>query len=179
MNQPIKKEGRSIGMIITALAVVAVLCVAPIGSYIFLKGGFDYRLESLNQLQPKELDDQLSDLVATHAPFQGNARLIHIPGSEENDELVVLREIDNQIVDRSRFDIISFASNNSTEKNKIDFKVAPSVQSETQYVLIDTSNIVRGTYAFEETVGKEIIRHLSVVIPLPPQREISLNREKN
>ncbi len=165
-------------VMISAIAVAVVLCVAPIGSYLFLKGGFQYRLESLNQLVPKDIDPELQMLISEYAPFKGNARLIHVPGTSEKEELSVLDDIDDQIVDRERFDIYSFSANTFTHKHKVDFVKAPAFINQYQFVLIDTSNQVRGVYPFGEDIRKEIIRHLSVVLPMPRQKTITLKRDK-
>lgn len=178
MSDPGQKKPRNFKMLLSATAIALVICVAPIGSYFFLKGGFDYRLESLNQLQPKELSKELNTAIEKYAPFEGNARLIHIPGEAETSELSVLQVIDDQIVDRARFDIFSFAQKRDIGKNKIEFIDVPKMQSDFDYILIDTSNIVRGAYQYHPRIGDEIIRHLSVVIPMPEQRSITLNRNK-
>ena len=176
MEQPTKSKKKT-RMTISAIAVALVLCAAPIGSYLFLKSGFTYRLESISQLTPKDLPSNLVSLIDQFAPFEGNARLIHIPGTNETKELDVLFEIDDKIVDRNRFDITSFSEDDTKRRHNINFVDGPEYSGNEQFVLIDTSNVIRGVYPYGEGVGGEIIRHLSVVIPMPEQRSISLNRK--
>ncbi len=167
-------QGKLIGF-----AVVFMLVIAPAISYLYLKKGFDYRLESINQLQEKEISADLRNYINEHDPFKGNARLLHFPSEHISEELRVLDIIDERIVDRDRFDIISFGREPSiNRKDKIIFRGAsPYHAKDYQFMLLDTSNIVRGTYPYYDEVGKEIMRHLSVVIPIPRKREITLLRD--
>jgi len=153
------------------------LVIVPMVSYVFLRKGFEYRKESLVQLEEKQIDSELSSLLSTYAPHTGNAQLIHIPGEDVSSERDVLSKIDERIVDRDRFDIISFDAEIDTE-DRIDHVSIPSgVQSPYSFILIDTSASVRGVYEYEEELGKELIRHLSVVIPVPKKRSITLERD--
>ncbi len=170
-----KKSNR---VIILGSAVVLILIIAPIGSYFFLKHGIEYRIESLDQLSPKTIDSELSGYLDNFIPENGNARLIHIPGKERSGELDLLYKIDERITDRERFDIYSFAKDADHEDLRdIKFIMNGSPpNSDLQFILIDTSNVIRSTYAYDENTGKEIIRHLSVVIPMPKQKKIVLDR---
>lgn len=175
---PPKKVGVSRKAFVT-FAVLFMLVIAPAVSYVYLKKGFDYRLESIDQLKEKEISADLRDFIDAQDPFKGNARLIHLPGSDLSAELAVLDVIDERIVDRERFDIVSFANEPSADRiDKIDFKsLRATVSSEYQFLLIDTANVIRAVYPYTKDVGKDIMRHLSVVIPVPTKREITLLRD--
>ena len=162
------------------LVVVLVLIVAPIGSFFFLRNGIQYRIDSLDQLAPKVIDSQLQGVIKLSAPFNGNARLIHIPGEQVNEELQILQRLDEKIVDRERFDIISLMDEpEQFEDHNISFNSSNHfVRFDEQFVLIDTSEIVRGVYPFEKGLEKVLIRHLSVVIPIPKRKSITLQRNK-
>ncbi len=162
-----------------SFAVLFMLVIAPAVSYVYLKKGFDYRLESIDQLKEKEISAELRDYIDEQDPFKGNARLLHFPSSNLSGELKVLDAIDERIVDRDRFDIVSFSSEPSLERvDKIDFKsVDATATSDYQFLLLDTSNVVRAVYPYSKDVGSDIMRHLSVVIPVPTKREITLLRD--
>ena len=176
--RPPKKVNVSRKAFVT-FAVLFMLVIAPAVSYVYLKKGFDYRLESIDQLKEKEISAELRGFIDKQDPFTGNARLLHLPSSNLSEEIKVLDVIDERIVDRTRFDIVSFASEPSTDRDdKIDFmSVERTNPSEYQFLLLDTSNIVRAVYPYTEDVGKDIMRHLSVVIPVPTKREITLLRD--
>lgn len=177
-QQPTKKVGVSRKAFVS-FAVLFMLVIAPAVSYVYLKKGFDYRLESIDQLKEKEISAELRDFIDAQAPFTGNARLLHLPSTNLSGEINVLDVIDERIVDRTRFDIVSFASEPSVDRDdKIDFKaISASAPSEYQFLLLDTSNVVRAVYPYTKDVGKDIMRHLSVVIPVPTKREITLLRD--
>jgi len=153
------------------------LVIVPMISYVFLRKGFEYRKESLVQLEEKRIDSELRTFLSTYAPHIGNAQLIHIPGAEVISEQEILSKIDERIVDRSRFDIISFGAEIDSEDQIDHVSVQTRVQSPYSFILIDTSESIRGLYEYQEELGKELIRHLSVVIPVPTKRSITLNRE--
>lgn len=180
MTQEIQPKKKNSKPIILGIAVAAVLIAAPLGSFLFLQNGYEYRLESLDQLKPKEISIQSQDLINQHAPFTGNARLIHIPGEEPASEDLLLHQIDEKIVDRERFDILGFGTQiQNREDHEIQYlNMSGLTTSKEQFILIDTANVIRASYSFQPDVEKEIIRHLSVVIPVPRSKKIKLNREK-
>jgi len=165
-----------------ALAVVAILVLAPIGSYLYLRKGFEYRLESLDQLVEKKAPEGVMDHIEKNAPFAKNARLIHLPGSSGADELNLVHQIDDQIVDRERFDIVSFSRSDGRDiKREITFLGGTDLKApeDIQFMLLDTANAVRGLYAYREDLGKELIRHLSVVVPVPRRKPVKLVRNND
>lgn len=177
MSEPSLSKTKRSGTLV-ALAVVATLVVAPIGSYFYLRKGLEYRLESLDQLQEKKVAPEVLSLVESRAPFNGNARLIHFPGSQKEAEMELLKSVDDQIVDRARFEIVSFSDDSkSLEEQKILFVGTAEPSPEIQFMMIDTSNVVRSTYIYNDELGKDIIRHLSVLVPVPTSRSVTLNRE--
>lgn len=178
MSEQIKVNAKKKTGILVALAVVATLVLAPIGSYFYLRKGLEYRLESLDQLQEKKVSPEILSLVERSAPFNGNARLIHFPSNQVEAEIDLLISVDDQIVDRARFEIISFSNAlKSAEEQNINFVGTTETTTEMQFMMIDTSNVVRSTYIYNENLGKEIIRHLSVLVPVPTSRSVTLQRE--
>lgn len=178
MTEEAKTQKRSVTGNLVALAVVAILIIAPFGSYFYLKGGLEYRLESLDQLKEKEITTELREEIESKSPFTGNARFIYIPGGQETQERELLHTIDQQIVDRSRFEVISFSEERGIDyEHDIQFVGSTDKDFGWQFMMIDTSNVVRSTYAYHEGLGKELIRHLSVVVPVPTSRSVNLNRE--
>lgn len=179
MIQQDQKKKKNTTPVILGLAVVLILIIAPIGSYIFLRSGFEYRVESLDQLQPKKISSQLDGVIRLKAPFSGNARLVHIPGPAVNQELELLYQIDKKIVDRERFEIYSLTEDPGLkDKHKIQFIPSQhNVNFDEQFILLDTSDVIRGVYPFEQGIEMEIIRHLSVVIPMQKRRSITIKRD--
>ncbi len=160
-------------------AVVAMLILAPMGSYFYLQSGLKYRLESQEQLKPKEIDSQLyAGLKSIVTPK--TAALVHLYDDDSPADIDILKKIDDRIVDRDHFEIITYSDPEQfDEGNKIRFLNAPQLSylSKDRFILIDSSGIVRNTYEGNIDFSKELIRHLAVVIPIPKSRDIRLKRE--
>lgn len=164
---------------LSAIAVVLVLIVAPIGSYFYLRAGLKYRLESQNQLLAPEVDSimkrQILNVISDHT-----AALVHLGGNNDTQGINLLQQIDERIVDRDFFEIVSNADSTTIQsKNKVRFVGSDHINGldSIQFVLVDTAGVLRHLYYFNEDHSKTLIRHLSVVIPMPQSREIKLNRE--
>lgn len=160
-------------------AVVAMLVLAPIGSYFYLQSGLKYRLESQEQLKAKEVSSELLKHVHSIVTPK-TAALIHLYNDNNESDIDILKKIDERIVDRDHFEIISYADpTNFLEKNKIRFLTEPVLihLSKHRFMLMDSSGVVRNTYPGDNDFSKELIRHLAVVIPLPKSRDIRLKRE--
>jgi hypothetical protein len=165
---------------VSAVAVVVVLIVAPIGSYFYLRAGLKYRLESQVQLQEPIVNALLKKTLLS-IRSEKTASLFHLGGNDDKEGIELLQRVDERIVDRDHFEIFSNATSASfkNEKNKIKLINNDSLGlfDDIQFVLIDTAGMLRHVYNFNEDHSKSLIRHLSVVIPMPQSREIKLNRE--
>ena len=162
-----------------ASAVVLMLIGAPLGSYFYLKSGLKYRLESQEQLAPKEVaQDVLSSIEKVRT--SKTAALIHTASDNREADIKLLMEIDDRIVDRDHFEILTFSNETLfTTVRDIRFVNDSSLfdSYDQRFVLVDSAGVVRNTYSAEEDISKELIRHLAVVIPLPKHRDIRLRRE--
>jgi hypothetical protein len=164
---------------IAGAAVVLMLIGAPMGSYFYLKNGLKYRLESQEQLQAKQVSTTISQHIET-VRTPKTAALIHTAHDNRAADIELLKQVDERIVDRDHFEIISmFAPFSSERKMDIRF-IADTVLFagyDQRFVLVDSAGVVRNTYTADDDISKELIRHLSVVIPLPKHRDIRLRRE--
>ncbi|MEL6122923.1 MAG: hypothetical protein AAFR14_04320 [Bacteroidota bacterium] len=163
------------------LALLATLIIAPLGSYIYLKKGINYRLESLDQLAPLQLSSEVSDILKPFLLDTGNVKLIHFNQLEDAQAIELLYQLDERIVDKDRLDIISLGTDARQGRNEHSIQFVDAkhgVGSSHSFALFDTSNVARGLYELDNETGKKLIRHLSVLIPLPKQRkEIKLKRD--
>lgn len=164
---------------IMASAVVAILILAPLGSYLYLKSGFSYRLKAMEELEPKEIDSQLKVWLSTALEPNTKVTLIHLPGEEVSQELALLKQLDERIVDKTSFEIISFADEDPGYEGDIIYRPGFNVSQieKHPFLLLDTAGIVRNYYDMDETTSKRLIKHLAVLIPMPERREIKLKRE--
>lgn len=153
---------------IIASAVVCLLIGAPLGSYFYLKSGFVYRLESLADLKPKELSADLKSVFDLQVPHNNKVRLIYL--EKENNPLASdqFNAIQDKIVDTSYF---------QTVRVQGDPEHYLTAGGDYDFYLLDTAGVLRNYYASNDQTLKEIIRHLSVVIPLQKRNEIKLERD--
>ncbi len=167
--------------IVKSLAVVFILVVAPIVSFLFLKYGFNYRMESVEQLLPKDKNTAVVQLIDHLRESSHKVKLVHVPGNDVNAELTLLRKIDDRIVDREFFEIISFAPKDVFEgihQVNINDDALPFVKLlDKDFYLIDTFGRLRQDYTLHAGIDDEMIRHLSVVIPMQKRKTIELKRD--
>lgn len=166
---------------VMAAAVVAVLIVAPLGSYFYLKNGFSYRIEALEELTPKETSSRVQLVLDSLSENRGKVQLIHFPSFHESEELALLHQLDKRIVDKNSFEIISFSDDTDTN-SEIVFPSHENMaelmgRDSTAFVLVDTSGVVRQYYSFNENTAKALIKHLAIIIPMPKRKDIKLKRD--
>lgn len=164
---------------VAAAAVVAMLIIAPFGSFFYLKSGLKYRLESMAQLEPKIIDESKQEVVKQVLQPQ-MAALLHLGGDTDAKGIDLLKQVDDRIVDRDNFEIFTNASKSNFKATAqiqyIDSELVESLK-ENQFMLFDTSATLRYVYDYGPDHAKLMIRHLAVVIPVPKSREIKLKRE--
>ncbi len=162
------------------LGILAILILAPGISYIYLKKGIDYRQESLRALTPKEIDQATYDFIAPFLRKDGQAKLFHLADESTYAEQDLLQKIDARIIEEQYFEIIAINSaydswDNAHNLTKVDREV--SYTGSYDFVLVDTADLIRSAYTMHHDLGKELIRHLSVVIPMQARKSIQLDRK--
>lgn len=160
---------------LTALSIVALLVLAPFVSYYYLRTGLEYRIDSVSDLEEKEVPTEIKSILSSNRG-EGRAALFHLGSSAEKD---VLMKLSKKVVDRSYFDVFSVLRDEELAKSDILQlpETSLDVQSPYSFVLVDSSGVVRNTYEKGTDHSKELIRHLAVVVPLPKNRNIELKRE--
>ena len=164
---------------LVASAVVLMLIGAPLGSYFYLRSGLAYRLDSQEQLSPKEVSKAVLESIE-RVRSDKTATLIHTASDGLQSDVDLLSQIDDRIVDRDHFEIISFSDPSKFgDLRDIRFIQDSSLFKgfQQRFILIDSAGVVRNTYKADRDIAKVLIRHLAVVIPLPKHRDIRLRRE--
>ena len=165
---------------LSALAVVLILIGAPLGSYMYLRSGFEYRIQYMEELEPRDSVPLVLGIDNFIRKTNGKVRLIHVPSSDGvSDELKLLEEVSEQIVDTTYFAAITLANiGPSQEGSKVrSIQEDPStLPTSDPFIVVDTAGLLRSSYSLDENTKKRIIKHLSVLIPLPPKQQIVLKR---
>ena len=173
--------GEPLRKYISALAVALILIGAPLGSYFYLRSGFEYRVQYLEELEPKDSIPLVVGQDNFIRKTNGKVRLIHRPGSSLQEELEILTAIDKQIVDKTFFSAITLDTSGLGDDGDIKSVNVSSAREnlKSAFTLIDTSGIVRHEYSVDADTKKDIIKHLSVLIPMPKHTEVVLKRTIN
>lgn len=154
------------------------LIIAPLGSWVYLKLGVDYRKGSLEQLTPKEIPSSLKAGLGSLISETGKAKLLHINSLDDSEAKELLNRIDTAIVDKTFFDIVSFGKSRGDAASGILYKNKEPIDYDYPLILLDSMNVMRAEYKMDENTGKDIMRHLAVVIPMPKQvNKIQLKRD--
>ncbi|MFT6809575.1 MAG: hypothetical protein ACJA01_002813 [Saprospiraceae bacterium] len=183
MKEETKSSGNKVSSYFNIIALVAVLAIAPLVSWIYLKKGVEYRMAALETLIPKTLDKNTLEYIAPYVKADGQAKLIMLPSMKSNQNYELLYEIDDRIIEKPLFEIIAIGDDPGSsvpEKiNNLSFQqMELDYNGPHDYILLDTGNEVRATYTVHEDIAKEIIRHLSIVIPMQKKKSIKLERQK-
>ena len=187
---------------IVILIVLALLIIAPLISYYYLKSGADYRLELLDELKPKKsLKDFKLQIDSSYTfaddDLKGKVTLLSV-GRLNNDENQNLKKIDDQFGPNSFFQIVTIGAvappkkvigkwshieaKAETVRNFINEEFNPSYFNETNKMicLIDSSRQLRREY--KHLHGGELnslVEHLAIVLPRPPKSDVILDRKKD
>ncbi len=183
MQEETKSSGNKARSYFNIIALIVVLVIAPLVSWIYLKKGVEYRMAALETLTPKTLDKKTLDYIAPFVIADGQAKLIQLPSKKSNQDYELLFEIDDRIIEKPLFEIIAIGDdpgNSLPEKiNNLSFQQKKlEYAGPHDYILLDTGNVVRATYTYHKDIAKEIIRHLSIVIPMQKKKSIKLERQK-
>ena len=157
--------------ILPLLALTAMLILAPLGSWVYLKLGMDYRMTSVEQLLPKEFPSSIHTELISILKSNNKAKLIHINQLNDPRAHDLLEKLDERVVDKTYFELISLSSvREISDQSSIKYySEIGSIEFENSFLLFDTSNTLRNYYQLNDDIGKEVIRHLAVILPLPKQ----------
>jgi len=157
-----------------SLVVLIFIFALPIGSWLFLQSGLDWRRVKATELVDKgSFLDQISmtteDKILVENKLKGWTSLIklHEPTSSQDAELI------RQFEDAFTFQWIESATGFTTPINGLE-------QLSYDYILVDTSMNIRQYYngSDNETLTK-IVEDIALMIPHRKSKDIKLKRTKD
>jgi hypothetical protein len=170
---------------IIATAVVLLLIVFPLVSWLYLDSGLKYRKEIRLELANKgkvalPLSNELGLLEKTtviHSYSPGNKNIIQ-----------KIKRFKNQFDDVEDFQIISLLNTATlyNPEDSIDWKMVsyPDSASYTDlffsnnFTLIDTGANIRNYYNAQDTSIRNLIEHIAFILPVKKDLDIELRRKK-
>lgn len=172
---------------VAAIVVILILIGLPIGSYLYLRSGYMYRLNALEELQSKgELSQNFYCFNAAdsirYESLKGNTILLSSCGveSELKTKITLLEE---QFSDAPTFKSLRLEGN-ETMKN-MDYSncyFSPQIFydelfNNSTFVLIDTSLSIRNYYKSDENSFKTLVEHLAIILPRKKEKKIEFQRK--
>ncbi len=162
---------------IAGIVTLALIVILPAGSWYYLQSGYDFRLELLQQLEPKgELDISSLHVEAgnlVQEAIDNSTVLVYNSALVDGKKIA---DIEDQFKNAMTFKTLAIADS-AQQVNTVDLKLANGKSSELlqmyKAVLIDTSNQVRQWYKLDsEAQYEEVVEHLAVVLPRVPNKDI-------
>jgi hypothetical protein len=161
---------------ISITALFLFIVVFPLGSWYYLQKGFDYRKAALDDLQPKaSVQAYFSDSLINVLKLQEKSTLMIFPDSEMSVEN--LDKIFDQFRKAYTFQLVNLSGkyNNSSfakYKNWVNASMDSTKAVNDAFAIIDRDGNIRNYYNNEDKNMRDMIEHLSIVIPSRPPKDI-------
>lgn len=184
---------------ITQLVLLGLLLVVlPLGSYLYLEWGFDYRVAALDELEefgpiatavdyevagpptvdviyvvPERSDDSVAHSIANLHHTWDDQPLVQFVGIGTDGPTVIGDAKQAQRIPRTAENLARFAELAERDPHCTRVPVAQRA------VVVDTAGTVRRCYDLH--VGREVnrlVEHLTMLVPLPEKQDMILEREQ-
>lgn len=175
------------------------LVVFPLGSFLYLKAGIDYRIESLSELEPLGSAESFG-LQKSSQEVPIVYALYMTPASAADSVATTIRNIHEAFthepavkfvgLGKSSFSIIDDAPQSEQIELKPSYKEAfqkltassphcENVPLEHQGILVDREGMVRRCYDLHSGPdATRMVEHLTILVPPAPIQDMILEREK-
>lgn len=178
---------------LVATAIVIILIGLPIGSYLYLRSGFMYRLEALQTLESKgDFPDSLlclnssSDLQSTKLNRK-TLLLAQFKDTGHEEELKNnLRLLNDQFSDSKTFQMVWLLDSSVNKSLNQDLDILncnvdklqlDELFLDNELMLVDTSLQIRNRYSYSAERFKKVVEHLAIILPREKRKNIVLQRE--
>lgn len=157
--------------------------VLPIGSYLYLSGGVDYRLAALEMVQKKgaliDFEYYVDGVAHSSRRLKNKTSLIHV--NEKSDDSRYLQMIYKQFNQSPNFELLQIVSDSLVKSEEgFDKVYSPTAIAITNayhgmdIVLVDTGMQVRSYYELNDSTVNELVRDISVILPLKKKSSIKM-----
>lgn len=162
-----------------ALVPLMLLLAFPIISYIYLKFGYNFRLNALNELQPKmtitDFDFMNENETLGVSGLKGHVTLVYNADSEKKG---MLSPIFDEFNHREEFQMIGITENNIVNRSKAQWYIVNGKYPyQEEITLIDTSLQVRNYYQFDSLSFQKLGIHIPIVMPRIPEKDIKMKNQ--
>ena len=163
------------------ILLLLVLVGLPFGSYLYLKSGFQFRKNLIDELQTTAaLKDTLTQDGAL-VPTRGRCTVVNISGNTQNQISLydqfkdakgfqLVGSIDSltmsEYSDKRQKNIAAALSKNYYKLDSAKMASFQQLYPNTQFIILDTMGLVRKLYAGGKEDMKKIAGHITVLLPL-------------
>ncbi len=154
--------------------VFILIAVVPFGSWYYLQTGLNYRKDALKELEPRGL---FSSDGFDNSILKSKTTLLQLKEVDEK----VLPEIFDQYNKSETYQVIAIESPVEPYDNwkTISLEDANRISSKYDnagFILVDTSMMVRNTYAADMDGVRRMIEHTSIILPRIKEIDIKLKK---
>ena len=166
-----------------ASAIVFVIVGMPLISYIYLRQGLTFRIESIATLKQDSTEKELSKAIRDNFDLEESMVNVMVNGKKINGDIG--SRFYKKFTGNKSFYMNTFISSNDnpyTEVLKVNHSLIAMNDKQRlsilnyDMILIDTSGDVRQAYVYDEEEFKKFIQHLSVLLPVESSKKITLDR---
>lgn len=175
------------------ILVVFVVFFLPLGSYLYLRSGFNYRKQALEELkQENPLSDFQYETLRRTLPEDRMNRIIEgitliqkVDSEKDKKDALFFAENlnvrpDFQLVTISDSEFASFHNDTTYSKTiskiQLDENSVSSFFSDNNYILMKDS-LVRNTYGTSVDDTKKLYEHTVILLPVKKRDKVTLERE--
>lgn len=169
--------------LIPILVLFLMFIVLPLGSYLYLSKGVDYRLAALEMVKPKgELIDfeyYVDGAALSSRSLDNKTALIHVNENSQNSRYLDM--IHDQFKQSPNLELLQIVSDSLVKSEEgftkvysPNFKAIMNAYQGKDIILIDTALQVRSYYALNDSTINELVRDIAVILPLKKKSSIKM-----
>ena len=173
-----------------AAGVLLLLFIFPFISYLYLKSGYNFRFNALQELKPKEKLDPNTNFpeIDNRDTFQfadsyGKVTIFYNEKAESAKEMLL--PIYEEFEHKSEFNIIGFADTTAirSEASKYqDFNkwnlILGKYPFEKEICLVDTGLMIRNYYGFDSSSFEKLGQHIPIILPREVEKDVVMKDQK-
>lgn len=164
-------------------AVVFVIIGMPMISYMYLRQGLTFRMDSIAALKQSDKEVELTKKLSKIIDIEEG--MVNACLNSDKIDITKLDMLYDKYRGHKHFFLTTYSGNSESpsiktlgEKHRIE-KVSESELNSIEnleMLLVDTSGQVRETYVYDEEVFKTFVQNLSVLLPVEESKKIKLDR---
>lgn len=164
---------------IISLIVLVLLVVLPALSWYYLRSGYDFRLDLLHKLEVKKsLDRNIYELdgnLISSKLLQKTSLIVDLQKANSDKVLEVQNQFDQAFTYQTVFvgqDSCKIVQNKYLKCLQLSHSNMNELLNGHTFAIVDTGMYVRNWYSEADSIYELIVKHLAVVLPRTPDKDI-------